>query len=145
MHLKNGRSAGNGACEYTRTTSRVMVASSPKVRFWPDTSTRPENYGYLFVCRYLYVVLTQIPLTLLEADSVKFTKTLKRKFVLQIYILHAPAHNHTFYLRGAVKNSRNSLTLAVWCNTSSYRLDIVLLVSSKSKSLRNAFLRKPRD
>jgi hypothetical protein len=33
MHLKNGRSAGNGAYEQKETFSRVMVASRPKVSF----------------------------------------------------------------------------------------------------------------
>jgi hypothetical protein len=28
------------------TTSRVMVASRPKARFWPDVSTSPGNYGW---------------------------------------------------------------------------------------------------
>jgi hypothetical protein len=32
-----------------RTTSRVMVASRPKVRFWPNGSTSPGNYGWLLV------------------------------------------------------------------------------------------------
>jgi hypothetical protein len=27
------------------TTSRMMVASRPKVGFWPDGSTSPRNYG----------------------------------------------------------------------------------------------------
>jgi hypothetical protein len=31
------------------TTSSVMVASRTKVRFWPDGSTSPENYGYQLV------------------------------------------------------------------------------------------------
>jgi hypothetical protein len=31
--LKNGRSAGNGAHVWKRTTSRVMVVSRPKVSF----------------------------------------------------------------------------------------------------------------
>jgi hypothetical protein len=31
--FKNGRSAGNGACAWKGTTSRVMVASRPKVSF----------------------------------------------------------------------------------------------------------------
>jgi DNA-directed RNA polymerase alpha subunit len=33
MHLKNGRSAGNGACARKGTISRVMVASRPKDSF----------------------------------------------------------------------------------------------------------------
>jgi hypothetical protein len=32
-----------------RTTSRVMVASRPKVSLWPEGSTSPGNYGWLFV------------------------------------------------------------------------------------------------
>jgi hypothetical protein len=46
MHLKNGISAGKGAYVQKGTTSRVMVASRPKVSFWPDGSTNPRNYGY---------------------------------------------------------------------------------------------------
>jgi hypothetical protein len=48
-HLKNGRNAGN--CAYVRKgpTSRAMVASRSKVRFWPDGSTSPGNYGCLGV------------------------------------------------------------------------------------------------
>jgi hypothetical protein len=34
MHLKNGRSAGNGAYAQKGTTWRVMVASSPKIIFF---------------------------------------------------------------------------------------------------------------
>jgi hypothetical protein len=30
-------------------TSKVMVASRPKISFWPDDSTSPWNYGWLFV------------------------------------------------------------------------------------------------
>jgi hypothetical protein len=33
MHLKSGRNAGNGAYMRKRTSSRVMVASRPKVSF----------------------------------------------------------------------------------------------------------------
>jgi hypothetical protein len=33
MHLQNGRSAGNGAYAWKGTTSKVMVASRPKVSF----------------------------------------------------------------------------------------------------------------
>jgi hypothetical protein len=42
--FKNGRSTGNGAYLWKWTTSRVMVASRPKVSFWPDDSTSPGNY-----------------------------------------------------------------------------------------------------
>jgi hypothetical protein len=42
---KNGRSTGNGAYAYMRTTSRVMVPSRPKVNFLPHGSTSPGNYG----------------------------------------------------------------------------------------------------
>jgi hypothetical protein len=31
------------------TTLRVMVASRHKVSFWPDDSTSPGNYEYVFV------------------------------------------------------------------------------------------------
>jgi hypothetical protein len=47
MHLKHGKRAGNGAYTWKGTTSSVMVANRPKVRFWPDGS--PGNYGWLFV------------------------------------------------------------------------------------------------
>jgi hypothetical protein len=43
--FKNGRSAGNSASVWKGTTSRVMVASSPKVSFGPDCGTSPEDYG----------------------------------------------------------------------------------------------------
>jgi hypothetical protein len=41
------------------TTSRVMVASRPKLSFWPDGSTSPGNYGWLSVavhnlCGYIF-------------------------------------------------------------------------------------------
>jgi hypothetical protein len=52
MHLKkwqNGRRARNGAYTWKGTTSRVMVVSRSKVSFWPDGSTSPGNYGWLFV------------------------------------------------------------------------------------------------
>jgi hypothetical protein len=50
MYLKNGRVPG---AVQKGTTSRVMVASKPKVSFWPDGSTNPGNYGYhhvAYVC-----------------------------------------------------------------------------------------------
>jgi hypothetical protein len=46
----HGRSVGNGAYMGNGTTSRVMVASRPKVSFWPDSSNNPGNYGWIFVC-----------------------------------------------------------------------------------------------
>jgi hypothetical protein len=47
--FKNGRSARN--CAYARkgTTSRVVVATRPKVNFCPGGSPRPGNYAWLFV------------------------------------------------------------------------------------------------
>jgi hypothetical protein len=45
MHLKHGISAGNGAYMWKGTALRVMVASRPKVNFWPNGSTSHENYG----------------------------------------------------------------------------------------------------
>jgi hypothetical protein len=54
MHLKNGRSAGNGAYARKGTTSKVMVASRLKVSFWPDGSTTAVNYGYMW---YLHGVV----------------------------------------------------------------------------------------
>jgi hypothetical protein len=47
--FKNGRSTGNGAYERKWTISSVMVVSRLKVSFWPDGSTSPGNYGWLFV------------------------------------------------------------------------------------------------
>jgi hypothetical protein len=32
------------------TTSTVMVASRPKVNFWPYDRTSPGNYGYKWYC-----------------------------------------------------------------------------------------------
>jgi hypothetical protein len=48
-NLKSGRSAWNSA--YTRkvTTLSIMMVSSLKVRFWPNGSTSPRNYGWHFV------------------------------------------------------------------------------------------------
>jgi hypothetical protein len=45
--FKNGRNAGNGAYTWKGTTSRMMVASRPKLMF--EGSTSPENYGYSLV------------------------------------------------------------------------------------------------
>jgi hypothetical protein len=49
MHLKNGRSTGNCACTWKGTTLRMIMASRPKVSFWPDGSISPGNYGRFFV------------------------------------------------------------------------------------------------
>jgi hypothetical protein len=43
---KNGRSTEKGAYLQKGTTFRVLVASRPKVSFWPDGSTSPWNYEY---------------------------------------------------------------------------------------------------
>jgi hypothetical protein len=48
--LKNGRSGGNGAYARQGSTSRVMVASMPKVSVWPDVSSSPGNYGCYLYC-----------------------------------------------------------------------------------------------
>jgi hypothetical protein len=57
MRLKSGRSDGNG--EYARkgTTLRVMVATRPKISFWPDGNTSPENYGLIW---YYYSFCTKL-------------------------------------------------------------------------------------
>jgi hypothetical protein len=47
--FKNGRSAGNSAYVLKGTTTKSIVASRPKVNFWPDGSMNPGNYGYKFV------------------------------------------------------------------------------------------------
>jgi hypothetical protein len=47
MHLKNGRSTGDGAHAWKGTTSSVVVASWSKVSFWPNGSTSPGNYGWM--------------------------------------------------------------------------------------------------
>jgi hypothetical protein len=60
MHLKNIRSVGKGAYVRKRTTSRVMVASRPKIKFWPDGNTSLGNYGSLFVVLYLLFKLKLI-------------------------------------------------------------------------------------
>jgi hypothetical protein len=49
MHFENCKSAGNNAYARNGNTSRVMVASRPKVRFWPEESASPGNYGW--ICR----------------------------------------------------------------------------------------------
>jgi hypothetical protein len=49
IDLKNGRSAENSAYARKRTTSKLMVATVPKVNFRPDGSTSPVNYGYTFM------------------------------------------------------------------------------------------------
>jgi hypothetical protein len=36
----------NGAYVRQGFTSKVVVASRPKVSFWPDGSTSPGNYGW---------------------------------------------------------------------------------------------------
>jgi hypothetical protein len=54
MPLKNDRSAGKGAYAWKGTASRVMLVSRPKVNFWPDGSTSPGNYFYLFNCYDLH-------------------------------------------------------------------------------------------
>jgi hypothetical protein len=33
-------------------TSRVKVVNRPKVSFWPEGSTSPTNYGWLFAFPY---------------------------------------------------------------------------------------------
>jgi hypothetical protein len=45
MHLKNGRSAENGAYVRKGTTSRMTMTSRPKISFWPNSSTSSGNYG----------------------------------------------------------------------------------------------------
>jgi hypothetical protein len=47
IHLKIGRSAGNGTYARKRNTWRVMAASRPNVSFWSNDSTSPGNYGWL--------------------------------------------------------------------------------------------------
>jgi hypothetical protein len=42
MHLKKGRSTGNGAYERKRTSSKVMVASRPRVSFSQIEVSVPE-------------------------------------------------------------------------------------------------------
>jgi hypothetical protein len=48
MHLKNCRSTKNGAYAQKGTISKVIVASRPKVSFWPDGSISPGNYGWIW-------------------------------------------------------------------------------------------------
>jgi hypothetical protein len=49
MHLKNGRSAGNGVYAQKETTSSAMVTSKQKVSFLPDGSPSPGNYGRILI------------------------------------------------------------------------------------------------
>jgi hypothetical protein len=48
---KLSEALGAYTCKWT--TSSVMVTSGPKVSFWPDGSTSPGNYGWLFVLQYI--------------------------------------------------------------------------------------------
>jgi hypothetical protein len=48
LYLKESRGAGKNAYVWKGITSRVMLTSRPKVRFWPDGSTSPWNYEWLF-------------------------------------------------------------------------------------------------
>jgi hypothetical protein len=43
--FKNDRSSGNGAYRWKGITSRVMLASGPKVSFKADDGNSPGNYG----------------------------------------------------------------------------------------------------
>jgi hypothetical protein len=45
--FKKGRSAAQSKYARKGTTSRVMVASRPQKRFWPDDSPSPGNYGII--------------------------------------------------------------------------------------------------
>jgi hypothetical protein len=47
--FKHASSTGNNAYSRKGSTSKVMVTSRPKVRFLPDGSTSPGNYGRLSV------------------------------------------------------------------------------------------------
>jgi hypothetical protein len=59
MHLKSGRSTGNGAYAQNGTSSRVMVASSPKVSFDHIESPVPEIMdGFMYVL--LYSVISKV-------------------------------------------------------------------------------------
>jgi hypothetical protein len=51
--FKKCQKPGNGAYARKGTTSRMMVASRPKVNIWPDGSTSLRNYEWLFVCLYV--------------------------------------------------------------------------------------------
>jgi hypothetical protein len=50
IHLKIGRSSGNGAYVWMGITSRMKLASRPKVNFWPNGSTSARYYGWIFTC-----------------------------------------------------------------------------------------------
>jgi hypothetical protein len=52
MHLKNGKSPGNGAYARKGITSRVMVATRSKVSLWLDGKISPGSYGWLFEDRF---------------------------------------------------------------------------------------------
>jgi hypothetical protein len=76
MHLEHSRSTGNSAYMQKGTTLRVMVASKPKVSFWPDGSTSPRNDEWLFAYTSKYWVyysnrhhFTQISMVLYEIHT----------------------------------------------------------------------------
>jgi hypothetical protein len=49
MYLKKMTNSGGGAYARKGLTSREIVASRHKVSSWPDGSTSPGNYGWVFV------------------------------------------------------------------------------------------------
>jgi hypothetical protein len=51
------------------TTSTVTVTSKPKVRFWPDASTSPWNYGCIFVYLVFFTFVSR-PTSLLASIKV---------------------------------------------------------------------------
>jgi hypothetical protein len=63
-HLKNDRIAGNGAYAQKGCTSRVMVASTLKVSFWPDGSISTGNCWWFFVSIKLHYGLLALKTSL---------------------------------------------------------------------------------
>jgi hypothetical protein len=53
--LKKSRRSGNDAYTRKGTTSSVIVASRPKVIFWPDSSASPGNYRWPFTWYSAYL------------------------------------------------------------------------------------------
>jgi hypothetical protein len=76
--FKNDRSAGNGICSRKATTSKVVLASRPKISFWSYGSTSSGHYGWLLVCG---VCCQTGKLRLPYALAVRFTEGRKTLFL----------------------------------------------------------------
>jgi hypothetical protein len=74
--FKNGRNSGNGAYTRKRITSRVIVASKPKVISWPDGSNSHGSYGCLLACYQLFLAVNITMYRIID-------------YVMQIYLSHS--------------------------------------------------------